>query len=150
MSGLAMAVGGPPPSAAAAASIEPAWGAAEQAALRDAAASRLGFALALAPSRLPGAGTGLFLRGRAPVGTVVAFYPGLSYPPSHWHFIPGVKVRHLFLCVTFPLCVTCPCSFMRGVFFKVLDVLLRLKICIEMRAEGGLPLVPVPSLLLRC
>ena len=32
----------------------------------------------------PDAGDGLFLQGRAPVGAVVALYPGLVYEPMHY------------------------------------------------------------------
>ena len=54
--------------------------------------ARAGFSLALAPSGAGGgAGLGLFLRGRAAVGAVVAFYPGLGYPPHLYHTLPGLK-----------------------------------------------------------
>ncbi|KAL2645335.1 hypothetical protein R1flu_012922 [Riccia fluitans] len=35
------------------------------------------------------AGEGLFLRGRAEPGVVVAFYPGVIYAPSQYRYLPG-------------------------------------------------------------
>ena len=47
--------------------------------------ARLGFALHVAPSAVdhPEAGAGLWLRGRALPGALVAFYPGLVYSRAH-------------------------------------------------------------------
>lgn len=47
--------------------------------------ARLGFALHVAPSGVdhPEAGAGLWLRGRALPGALVAFYPGLVYSRAH-------------------------------------------------------------------
>ena len=40
---------------------------------------RLGFALWVAPSSLPGAGRGVFFRGQAPQDTAITLYPGMVY-----------------------------------------------------------------------
>lgn len=37
----------------------------------------------------PDAGDGLFLQGSAPVGAVVALYPGLVYEPMHYRLGPA-------------------------------------------------------------
>ncbi|KAL3148070.1 hypothetical protein ABBQ38_014355 [Trebouxia sp. C0009 RCD-2024] len=52
---------------------------------------RLGYSLTVQPSGIahPDAGDGLFLQGGAPVGAVVALYPGLVYEPMHYRQIPG-------------------------------------------------------------
>ncbi|PON34935.1 C5orf [Parasponia andersonii] len=51
----------------------------------------MGYTLEIKPSQIPHkeAGQGLFLNGEADVGTVVAFYPGVTYSPAYYRFIPG-------------------------------------------------------------
>ncbi|KAK9838450.1 hypothetical protein WJX81_000079 [Elliptochloris bilobata] len=53
--------------------------------------ARLGFALHVSPSGVdhPDAGAGLWLRGRALPGAVVALYPGLVYSRAHLRHMPG-------------------------------------------------------------
>uniref|UniRef100_A0A061RI89 SET domain-containing protein n=2 Tax=Tetraselmis sp. GSL018 TaxID=582737 RepID=A0A061RI89_9CHLO len=52
---------------------------------------RLGFCLRVARSSVPHreAGNGLWLEGRAPLGSVVALYPGVVYSSEQYRFIPG-------------------------------------------------------------
>ncbi|KAF9608096.1 hypothetical protein IFM89_006023 [Coptis chinensis] len=51
----------------------------------------IGYALDIKPSQIPHkeAGQGLFLNGEADVGAVVAFYPGVTYSPAYYRYIPG-------------------------------------------------------------
>eukprot|EP00871_Galdieria_phlegrea_P005301 jgi/Galph1/5772/GphlegSOOS_G4330.1 len=51
--------------------------------------SQLGFIVYKAPSIIPNAGNGLFIKGKVSEGTVVALYPGVVYFPSEWEKIPG-------------------------------------------------------------
>lgn len=53
--------------------------------------SRAHFTLHVSPSSIPhsAAGQGLFLQGTAPVGQIVALYPGVSYSPLYHRNIPG-------------------------------------------------------------
>lgn len=54
--------------------------------LSEAVKEKLGYSLHVAPSGIShaDAGQGLWLEGRAPVGAVVALYPGLVYSPMHY------------------------------------------------------------------
>ncbi|CAN4092620.1 unnamed protein product [Withania somnifera] len=51
----------------------------------------MGYTLEVKPSQIPheDAGKGLFLRGEANIGSVVAFYPGVVYSPAYYCHIPG-------------------------------------------------------------
>lgn len=51
----------------------------------------IGYTLDLKPSQIPhkDAGQGLFVDGKADVGTVVALYPGVIYTPAYYRYIPG-------------------------------------------------------------
>ncbi|CAO2812762.1 unnamed protein product [Amaranthus hypochondriacus] len=51
----------------------------------------LGYSLAIRPSQIPhkDAGQGLFLEGKAEVGSVIAIYPGVVYSPAYYRYIPG-------------------------------------------------------------
>ena len=51
----------------------------------------MGFTLDVKPSQIPHkeAGQGLFLNGKADVGSVIAIYPGIIYSPAYYHYIPG-------------------------------------------------------------
>ena len=51
----------------------------------------LGYSLAIRPSQIPhkDAGQGLFLEGKAEVGSVIAIYPGVVYSPAFYRYIPG-------------------------------------------------------------
>lgn len=51
----------------------------------------IGYTLNIKPSEIPHkeAGQGLFLNGRADVGSVVAIYPGVIYSPAYYRYIPG-------------------------------------------------------------
>jgi hypothetical protein len=44
---------------------------------------RLGFGIDVAPSTAPGAGRGVFLKGSARIGSVVALFPGSVYLREH-------------------------------------------------------------------
>lgn len=50
-----------------------------------------GYTLVVKPSLIPHeeAGHGLFLDGKAEVGTVIALYPGVIYSPAYYRYIPG-------------------------------------------------------------
>ncbi|KAF5192787.1 C5orf35 [Thalictrum thalictroides] len=50
-----------------------------------------GYSLDIKPSQIPHkeAGQGLFVDGEAGVGAVVAFYPGVTYSPAYYRYIPG-------------------------------------------------------------
>lgn len=60
-----------------------------QHALQDAFRKAMGFCLDVAPSAVghPAAGDGVWLRGSALPGQVVALYPGLVYPPSQLRWV---------------------------------------------------------------
>ncbi|KAK9663826.1 hypothetical protein RND81_14G001100 [Saponaria officinalis] len=51
----------------------------------------LGYSLSVRPSEVPhkDAGQGLFLEGVADVGSVIAIYPGVTYSPAYYRYIPG-------------------------------------------------------------
>ncbi|KAK6933645.1 hypothetical protein RJ641_036539, partial [Dillenia turbinata] len=51
----------------------------------------IGWTLELKPSEIPNkdAGQGLFINGEADAGAVVAFYPGVTYSPAFYRYIPG-------------------------------------------------------------
>uniref|UniRef100_A0A3Q7JCL7 Syntaxin 6/10/61 N-terminal domain-containing protein n=1 Tax=Solanum lycopersicum TaxID=4081 RepID=A0A3Q7JCL7_SOLLC len=51
----------------------------------------MGYTLEVKPSQIPheDAGQGLFIRGEADVGTVLAVYPGVIYSPAYYRYIPG-------------------------------------------------------------
>ncbi|KAL7001025.1 hypothetical protein U1Q18_002179 [Sarracenia purpurea var. burkii] len=51
----------------------------------------MGYTLELKPSQIPhkDAGQGLFIKGQADVGAVIAFYPGIIYSPAYYRYIPG-------------------------------------------------------------
>ncbi|XP_055833464.1 uncharacterized protein LOC129902304 isoform X2 [Solanum dulcamara] len=51
----------------------------------------MGYTLEVKSSQIPheDAGKGLFLQGEANIGSVIAFYPGVVYPPAYYHYIPG-------------------------------------------------------------
>ncbi|KAL9241350.1 hypothetical protein vseg_015472 [Gypsophila vaccaria] len=51
----------------------------------------LGYSLSLRPSEVAhkDAGQGLFLEGEADAGSVIAIYPGVTYSPAHYRYIPG-------------------------------------------------------------
>lgn len=51
----------------------------------------MGYTLDIKPSHIPHkeAGQGLFLSGEANVGAVVAFYPGVTFSPAYYRYIPG-------------------------------------------------------------
>ncbi|KAL5714586.1 hypothetical protein ACHQM5_016526 [Ranunculus cassubicifolius] len=51
----------------------------------------IGYTLNIKPSQIPhkDAGQGLFLNGEANVGSVIAFYPGVTYSPAYYRYIPG-------------------------------------------------------------
>ncbi|XP_015073422.1 uncharacterized protein LOC107017704 [Solanum pennellii] len=51
----------------------------------------MGYTLEVKPSQIPheDAGKGLFLQGEANIGSVIAFYPGVVYPPAYYPYIPG-------------------------------------------------------------
>lgn len=57
--------------------------------------ARLGFSLRVGPSSAgPGAGEGLFVRGRVDPGEIVAVYPGVTYALDALRLMPGYpKVR---------------------------------------------------------
>jgi hypothetical protein len=44
---------------------------------------KVGFELELQSSSLPGSGSGVFINGSAPTGSVVAFYPGSAYATNY-------------------------------------------------------------------
>ncbi|ERN09431.1 uncharacterized protein LOC18437584 [Amborella trichopoda] len=52
---------------------------------------KIGYTLELKPSEIhhEEAGTGVFIKGEAEVGSVVAFYPGIIYSPDFYRYIPG-------------------------------------------------------------
>ncbi|XP_049389982.1 uncharacterized protein LOC125854472 [Solanum stenotomum] len=51
----------------------------------------MGYTLEVKPSQIPheDAGKGLFLQGEANIGSVIAFYPGVVYPPAYYRYILG-------------------------------------------------------------
>uniref|UniRef100_M1BXW4 SET domain-containing protein n=1 Tax=Solanum tuberosum TaxID=4113 RepID=M1BXW4_SOLTU len=51
----------------------------------------MGYTLEVKPSQIPheDAGKGLFLQGEANIGSVIAFYPGVLYPPAYYRYILG-------------------------------------------------------------
>lgn len=51
----------------------------------------IGYTLEIKRSQIPhkDAGHGLFLTGKADVGAIVAFYPGVIYSPAYYQHIPG-------------------------------------------------------------
>ncbi|KAH6765322.1 C5orf35 [Perilla frutescens var. frutescens] len=51
----------------------------------------LGYTLEVKPSQIQDkdAGQGLFLDGEADVGTIIAIYPGVTYSPAYYQYIPG-------------------------------------------------------------
>ncbi|KAL1553641.1 hypothetical protein AAHA92_14291 [Salvia divinorum] len=51
----------------------------------------LDYTLEIKPSQIQhkDAGQGLFLDGEADVGTVIAVYPGITYSPAYYRYIPG-------------------------------------------------------------
>lgn len=51
----------------------------------------LGYTLEVRPSQIQhkDAGQGLFLDGEADVGAVIAIYPGVTYSPAYYQYIPG-------------------------------------------------------------
>ncbi|XP_024031935.1 uncharacterized protein LOC112094673 [Morus notabilis] len=51
----------------------------------------IGYTLNIKPSEIPHkeAGQGLFLNGKADVGSVIAIYPGVIYSPAYYRYIPG-------------------------------------------------------------
>ncbi|KAG6412975.1 hypothetical protein SASPL_125670 [Salvia splendens] len=51
----------------------------------------LDYTLEIKPSQIQhkDAGQGLFLDGEADVGAVIAFYPGITYSPAYYRYIPG-------------------------------------------------------------
>ncbi|MCD7448419.1 hypothetical protein HAX54_041910 [Datura stramonium] len=51
----------------------------------------MGYTLEVKPSQIPheDAGKGLFLQGEVNIGSVIAIYPGVVYPPAYYHYIPG-------------------------------------------------------------
>lgn len=55
-----------------------------------------GFSLTLAPSAIdhPRAGIGVWLRGKAPAGAVVAFYPGIVYAKAHYRSAFALDLMH--------------------------------------------------------
>lgn len=59
--------------------------------LSDCIRDHLGYSLDIKPSHIPHkeAGQGLYLSGEANVGAVVAFYPGVTYSPAYYRYIPG-------------------------------------------------------------
>ncbi|XP_074285567.1 uncharacterized protein LOC141611058 [Silene latifolia] len=70
--------------------------------VRQALKDHLGYSLAVRPSEIPhkDAGQGLFLEGEADVGSVIAIYPGVTYSPAYYRYIPGypqVNARNSFL-----------------------------------------------------
>ncbi|TKY67752.1 hypothetical protein E2542_SST10648 [Spatholobus suberectus] len=52
---------------------------------------QLGYSLNVKPSQIShkDSGHGLFLDGAVDVGAVLAFYPGVVYSPTYYHYIPG-------------------------------------------------------------
>ncbi|KAI4373143.1 hypothetical protein MLD38_011302 [Melastoma candidum] len=52
---------------------------------------RNGYTVTIKPSLIPHkeAGQGLFIDGKAEVGSVVAIYPGVIYSPAYYRYIPG-------------------------------------------------------------
>lgn len=52
---------------------------------------QIGYTLDIKPSQIPHeeAGNGLFTDGKANAGSVIAFYPGITYTPAHYRYIPG-------------------------------------------------------------
>ncbi|CAA0824490.1 Unknown protein [Striga hermonthica] len=50
-----------------------------------------GYTLQIKPSQIQheDAGQGLFLDGEADVGSVIAIYPGITYSPAYYQYIPG-------------------------------------------------------------
>ncbi|KAL6539037.1 hypothetical protein OROMI_025363 [Orobanche minor] len=50
-----------------------------------------GYTLEIKPSQIQheDAGQGLFLKGEADVGAVIAIYPGVTYSPAYYRYIPG-------------------------------------------------------------
>lgn len=51
----------------------------------------LGYTLEIKPSQIQhkDAGQGLYLDGEADVGAVIAIYPGVTYSPAYYRYIPG-------------------------------------------------------------
>ncbi|KAL3830814.1 hypothetical protein ACJIZ3_019616 [Penstemon smallii] len=51
----------------------------------------IGYTLEIKPSQIPhkDAGQGLYLNGEANVGSVIAIYPGVTYSPAYYRYIPG-------------------------------------------------------------
>ena len=60
--------------------------------LSQALKAKLGYSLHVGPSGIAhaDAGQGLWLDGRAPVGAVVALYPGLVYTPMHYRYLHSI------------------------------------------------------------
>ncbi|KAJ8541170.1 hypothetical protein K7X08_001986 [Anisodus acutangulus] len=88
-SGLGLAAGGNSP-------LQDQTAVPETKALRRAEVSQrlkdlMGYTLEVKPSQIPheDAGKGLFLQGEANIGSVLAFYPGVIYPPAYYRYIPG-------------------------------------------------------------
>lgn len=70
--------------------------------LSDKLKDQIGYTLDIKPSQIQHkeAGEGLFLRGHADVGSVIAFYPGVIYSPAYYRYIPGyprVDARNSYL-----------------------------------------------------
>ena len=60
------------------------------AAVGEAQRRAFGFKVAVGPSQAgPGAGSGVFLRGSVPPGSLLLFYPGVSYHPADMLLLPG-------------------------------------------------------------
>ncbi|XP_057838656.2 uncharacterized protein LOC131048634 isoform X1 [Cryptomeria japonica] len=59
--------------------------------LSSALKERIGYTLELKPSQVchEKGGQGLYLSGKAGIGAVVSFYPGVIYSPSNYRYIPG-------------------------------------------------------------
>ncbi|KAH9323526.1 hypothetical protein KI387_018165, partial [Taxus chinensis] len=59
--------------------------------LSNALRERIGYTLELKPSQVchEEGGQGLYLSGKARMGAVVSFYPGVIYSPSTYRYIPG-------------------------------------------------------------
>lgn len=51
----------------------------------------LGYSLEIKPSQIQheDAGQGLFLDGEADLGAIIAIYPGITYSPAYYQYIPG-------------------------------------------------------------
>lgn len=56
---------------------------------QDIVRRKIGFYVDMAPSKAPAAGRGVFVKGRAPAGSLVTLYPGVSYLPSQLRSLPG-------------------------------------------------------------